>query len=173
MEWAGEQAYSRAVPSFANDIAKLLDTYERETGGEFTNRIKAKIPGLREELPIKTDISGRRVEGEGLLGFLFGARVKTANESKIVKEISRLNKSGNAPTLSDPTRYGKFRDLIPELKNKIRSEFNLEYGKKAGDLISKTYYQKMTDTEKKKELNNIRKEVTGNLKKTYGLDKKK
>ena len=173
MEWAGEQAYSRAVPSFVSDVAKFIDTYERETGGEFSNRIKAKIPVLREELPIKTDISGRRVEGEGITGILFGARVKTANESKIVKEISRLNKSGNAPTLSDPTRYGVFRELIPELKNKIRSEFNLEYGKRVSELISSSQYQKMDDSDKQKQLNKIRKDITGKLKKTYGLDKRK
>jgi hypothetical protein len=162
--WGVEQTASRTIPAIITDFGKLIDKYERETGGEMARRVMAKIPVLREELPIKTDITGRKIETEPT-NILFGSRVKTAVDDAVVKEIDRLNKTGNAPTISDPTRYGKFRSLETEEKDKIRTKFNQEYGRKAREKIASSAYKRLDDAQKKKELNKIRKKISDDLKK--------
>ena len=162
--WGVEQTASRTIPAIFTDFGKLIDKYERETGGEMVRRVMAKIPVLREELPIKTDITGRKIETE-TTNILFGSRVKTAVDDAVVKEIDRLNKAGNAPTISDPTRYGKFRSLETEEKDKIRAKFNQEYGRKAREKIASSAYKRLDDAQKKKELNKIRKKISDDLKK--------
>ena len=162
--WGVEQTASRTIPAIFTDFGKLIDKYERETGGEMVRRVMAKIPVLREELPIKTDITGRKIETE-TTNILFGSRVKTAVDDAVVKEIDRLNKAGNAPTISDPTRYGKFRSLETEEKDKIRTKFNQEYGRKAREKIASSAYKRLDDAQKKKELNKIRKKISDDLKK--------
>ena len=162
--WGVEQTASRTIPAIFTDFGKLIDKYERETGGEMVRRVMAKIPVLREELPIKTDITGRKVETEPT-NILFGSRVKTAVDDAVVKEIDRLNKTGNAPTISDPTRYGYFRSLETEEKDKIRAKFNQEYGRKAREKIASSAYKRLDDAQKKKELNKIRKKISDDLKK--------
>ena len=162
--WGVEQTASRTIPAIITDFGKLIDKYERETGGEMARRVMAKIPVLREELPIKTDITGRKIETEPT-NILFGSRVKTAVDDAVVKEIDRLNKAGNAPTISDPTRYGYFRSLETEEKDKIRAKFNQEYGRKAREKIASSAYKRLDDAQKKKELNKIRKKISDDLKK--------
>lgn len=162
--WGVEQTASRTIPAIITDFGKLIDKYERETGGEMARRIMAKIPVLREELPIKTDITGRKIETEST-NILFGSRVKTAVDDAVVKEIDRLNKAGNAPTISDPTRYGYFRSLETEEKDKIRAKFNQEYGRMVREKIASSAYKRLDDSKKKKELNKIRKKISDDLKK--------
>lgn len=166
-EWGAEQIYSRSVPAFINDFGKLADTYERETGGELSNRIISKIPFARERLPIKSDITGRQVKGEGLSGLFFGARVKTANDNRVVREFDKLNKAGEAPTMADPTKYGTFRDLPETKKNAVRSQFNREYGKRVKAFMASGRYTSLKPEDKKKQLNKIRKQITDELKKRY------
>ena len=164
--WGVDQAVARTIPAIFTDLGKLIDTYERETGGEMMRRIQAKIPLLREELPIKTDVTGREVRTEPT-NILFGARVKTAVDNKVVDEIDRLNKEGQAPTLSDPTRYGKFRDLDSDTKDKVRQEFNKKYGEEIKKLVKSSSYKVKDDSGKKKMLNKVRKKVSEELKRKY------
>ena len=164
--WGADQAVARSIPAFITDLGKLIDTYERETGGEMLRRIQAKVPFLREKLPIKTDVTGRKIETEPT-NILFGARVKTAVDNAVVKEIDRLNKVGQAPTLSDPTRYGKFRSLETKNKDKVRAEFNAEYSKQVKRLIATGSYKRMSDSAKKNQLNKIRKKVSDELKRKH------
>lgn len=55
------------TPSLGNMAAKIQDPYARETyspdmGTEIGNKIKAKLPGASESLPLKSDTLGRNID---------------------------------------------------------------------------------------------------------------
>lgn len=55
------------VPSFVNEIAQSMDSFQRERNaetvpGKILKSVQAKIPGLREKLPVKEDVLGRPIQ---------------------------------------------------------------------------------------------------------------
>ena len=50
-----DQASARLIPSFLPDIAKSTDKYNRVSNNSLT-AVAAKVPGLRQTLPIKQNI---------------------------------------------------------------------------------------------------------------------
>lgn len=169
-DWTTDQAYTRTVPAFVNDIGKFLDTYERETDREMLKRIQSKIPFLREQLPAKTSIAtGGKVKSEGWKALLFGSRVSEDNDNRLVNEVEKLMKQENMPSVSDPTRYGKLKDLPVDKKNQARAYFNAQYAREVKKIMSKSGYNRMKPEEKKKAFDKVRRELTEKLKERYKL----
>ena len=87
---SGEIA-SRLIPSISADLAKALDPYERETKG---HPIKAKIPFVRETLPIKTNVFGEKMEGDSAaVDILFGSRVRTDKDNEVLKTLREVGEA--------------------------------------------------------------------------------
>lgn len=154
---------SRVVPGIVSDLARGFDSTERQTGKDIWSKTKAKIPGLRQQLPEKvSQVTGETIPTEGLLStLLFGSRVKTAKDNAVVKEIDRLIGVGNAPAILDIERSSaKVRAMKESMSGMDFQEalkfYGTTYGSKVTALMDNPDYADMSDEEKKKALNSIR-----------------
>jgi hypothetical protein len=154
---------SRLIPGIVSDFAKMTDDYERQTKGEGVwARFKSRTPFLRQELPISKDVLGEAIHTPPALSqLLFGSRVRIGQDSPIVSELDRLSQSGNLPTLTKveetSTRFPKLR----EQKGQVVYERTLEsfHGKFKAELarlIKTPRYERLSDEEKKNEINNLK-----------------
>jgi len=157
--------YSRSLimPSLMSDIAKAFDESERAIDwNKPADRWKASIPGIRQTLPEKLDVFGEVIKGEPAYSvILFGARVKTARDNKIVDEIRRLDEVGNLPSITRPevtsSRVKAYKTQVSEEKyNAMLDNFRSNYKKIVSRVIDDPKYKKMSDEEKAKVFNDIK-----------------
>lgn len=178
--WNGtaDQILARTVPAIVSDLAKIVDPYERVSQDGIVGALASKIPGARQSLTAKADISaGREKRSENALSvMLFGARVKTAADNAMAREFKRLGDTGETPQLSDVAR--SFRGLTDKGKAQIRMEFVKGfvnqwgnkvdgYSDRVSRLIGSADYQSKTDAQKKEAINKIRKKMIKELKRKY------
>jgi hypothetical protein len=174
---------ARAIPGILNTFAKATDVKVRQIDrDDLFSRFKAGVPGLRQGLRAKVDITtGKDVEGAGpienfLLNLFTGSRIKKANQNIIIDEISRLERVGQAPTISDIERSST---KVQGLKSQVSSEkyqnalkyFGEQYGRLTTRLLKTTKYQRASDEDKKLMLNKIRTEVRARMLKRFGYRK--
>lgn len=162
---------ARAIPSFVKEIASGIDPSQRVTEHDQLSKVRATTPGVSKGLPEKLDpTTGKPMSNENFLSsVIFGNRVKTANENKLINEIARLNGVGQAPTITDLESSGSKR--IQELKAQIGDQkfqeavknFGETFGNKATHKIQNPNYIKATDEDKKKIINNLREETINHL----------
>lgn len=165
-----DQARAMTIPAIVNDIAKMTDDYERDTMGGVFDKVFASIPGLRQTLPERYGVQGIIETEPALSTLLFGSRVKTVQEDKLVREVEKLSTKDEQPSISDVTKYGDLRLLSPEKKVKVRKEFYKLYNSESKKLISTREYQKKDPEDKKKALNKVRSRVVKSLKEKYSND---
>lgn len=160
---------ARTIPSIVNDLAKSIDTYERETSAGTYDKAKASIPGIRESLPLKYTTTSKtpRETEPAWSTVLFGARVKTANSNRVIYEIDRLYKKGTKPTITDVTRSGKLSELSEAKQQKVRKEFAKRYYAEVYTLIRTRAYRAKDDEQKAAAINKVRRQIIEQLKKTY------
>ena len=160
---------ARTIPSIINDLAKMADDYERETSGGRFDRTINSLPVFRENLPPKyMTLSKTPRETEPFLStLLFGARLKTPVNNRVVYEIDRLYKSGNRVTITDVTRSGKLSSLNEAKQQQVRKEFASKYYDGVYKLISKSSYRRMDDEQKAAEMNKLRRKIVEDLKDKY------
>lgn len=172
---------SRAIPGIFGTIAKGLDTKDRKIDrNKLFDRVIAGVPFLRETLPAKIDqLTGKEVQSEGfLITLLFGSRVKTANQSRLIDEISRLDVAGEAPAIADIERSSK---QVQGLKAQVSTDkyqralkwYGREYGRRAAMAIRKARYRKASDGDKRLMLNAVRSKVRTRMLKKFGFRKSK
>lgn len=153
---------ARVVPAILYDVGKATDQYERKYDTKNpVERLQSKIPFVRESLPVKTDVLGDKVENEGTVStFLFGARVKTASQKEVVTELSRLQSTGNLPSITDieksSTRVKNYKQQMtekgtPEKYDKLVTKSKEEFAKRL-ETLTKSYTYKKADDEKKSQL---------------------
>lgn len=158
---------SRVVPAIVYDIGKATDQYERKYDSKDpAERLQAKIPVVRNSLPVKTDVLGEKVENEGAIStFLFGARVKTAKENAIVDELVRLQSVGNLPSITDvektSTRVKNYKTQMeekgkPEKYEATLQKFKDDFNKRMGTLVNSYTYKRATDEKKAAMITEIR-----------------
>lgn len=168
-----DQARAMTIPAIVNDIAKMTDDYERDTMGGVFDKVFASIPGLRQTLPERYGVQGIVETEPALSTLLFGSRVKTAQDNKLVREINKLSTKDEQPSISDVTKYGDLRLLSAEKKVRVRKEFYKLYNSESKKLISIREYQKKSPEDKKKALNKVRSRVVKSLKEKYSNDIKR
>lgn len=168
-DYLGDTISSRLTPNVLNILAKITDDYERKAGKSITDKLKARIPYLRQELPAQVSMAtGRPVETQpAWLQILFGARAKEERNSPLAKEFRRLSQTGNGASISDPTKYGDLRTLPDELKIKVLKDFSEQYSKEANKTIKLASYKKAGDEEKKNMLDKVRRKTTKDIKQKY------
>lgn len=161
----GETIYSRIVPSIVNDVAKVLDGYDRERKG---NEIITQIPFARENAPLKYNVtSGRPEEINQWWGIFTGARVKTQVVNSVAREFERLNNTGNGISLTPVTRSGLLSSLSDNKKQQVNKEFAKEYAKQVSALIKTYKYKNSNDEDKKDMIDKIRRKIVKELKQEY------
>lgn len=151
---------SRVVPAIVYDTGKATDPYERKYDSKNpVERLQAKLPVVRNQLPAKTDVLGAKVENEGALStFLFGSRVKTANESAVVAELARLETTGNLPSITDVEKTSqRVKDYkaqmtekgTPEKYEKTLQKFKDDFNKRMNTLTTSFTYKRADDEKKR------------------------
>lgn len=176
-------AVSQNVPALLGQLADAMDPYVRDTKDK--NRIMESlksglinnIPGLRESLPKKIDVTGQPVmQGkEGIENFLNPFTVTDARNDAVLNEMMRVSESvGNSTMLPSDALSGRKNDLtISDVDFTVDAAGKEEYKQRYGDLwynggtyvdgngnkvkvqgvadlIESSAYAKMSDTEKAK-----------------------
>ena len=170
----------RTIPGIVSTVAKAIDPVERQLSKGLLDRTKAGIPGWRQTLPAKIDrTTGLPVLSESFLTtMLFGSRVRTANESRLIDEITRLDSVGFAPAISDIERSSsRVKELKAQLSDvafqSALKYFGREYGKRASRLISTIAYRRADAEDKKKKLDSIRNDVRSEMLRKFRYRKPK
>ena len=159
---------ARTVPALVSDIAKAMDSYERDMSNDVWDRLKGKIPVLREELPkIYSKTTGEAVKSNGLLTLFVGSRVKEAQSNKIIREVEGIKSQGESVSLSDPTKYGDLRLLDKDDKVDIRKRFAEEYAERVLRTIELPSFENSSVERKAKLLNNARRQTVSKIKIDY------
>ena len=176
LDWITNFASSRLIPSILADTANAFDKKQRQSSGNI-DKLKAKIPGLRNTLPEKKNIFGETIMGEPALSeLMFGSRVKTDRETELIKEINNIIM--NSDTNINFTNWDKSsnKSLIQFREKKgdeIFEEAKIKYGEKLKELlekeIKKDSYKKLNDNEKADLLNSIDSEATDIIFKKYNF----
>lgn len=161
---------ARVVPAIVYDIGKVTDPYERKYDNKSaTEKLQARIPVLRNELPAKTDVLGKKVENEGAIStLLFGSRVKSAVNDPVVDELVRLQSTGNLPSITDiektSTRVKNFKEQMaekgtPEKYEKTIQKTKDDFSKRLETLTTSFTYKRADDEKKAKLITDIRAEI--------------
>ena len=168
---AGKSYINQFVPTVLGQIAKTTDEYERSTSSTKTgtlpkaidstkNQIMAKIPGLRQQLPTKTDIWGNdqkqseNILQRGLENAIFPWTRKELASNSVDKEIQTLYKNtGESSVLPDNINK---EITIDKQKYVMTSDeyakYKKQYGQNSYELLNKLVtssdYKKLTDKQK-------------------------
>lgn len=175
-DYITSQLYSRLVPSFISDIAKVIDPKVRQ-GGKGINGIIAKIPGLSMTLPEKKNIFGETITQEKFLStILFGSRVKTDKENELIKEISTVsNNNDKSITFTDWDKsssktLAQFKEKKGQEKfDKAKQQYGKELKDKLEKIISNPKYKNLSDEDKYRVLNGVDTTVMNSVLKKYAF----
>ena len=166
------------IPTAVGQIARTTDEYERNTTSTKTgvlpkaidttkNQIMNKIPGLRQMLPIKTDIWGNQVEQSdniiqrGLENSVFPWTRKEVSTSKVDNELTRLyDETGESAILPDTlNKKLTINGQDYRLTNEEYNEYKTSYGKTSynllNDLVSSSEYKNMSSSQKQTAIESI------------------
>jgi len=171
---------SRFIPGFAQTIAELTDNVVRDTSTkrDILAPLKSIIPGLRQTLPEKKTVFGDTTETEGINSVIFGGRQKTARDSELIKELSRLQTTGNLPSITDIEKASqRARDLKIQIGEAKFAKAKDYYGKtlkeKINVAIKNPKYLSSSDEEKKAIIEKIRNDVLVSMLQVAGYRKTK
>ena len=175
IESAGQSYITSFVPTLSSQIAQVTDDTKRSTkvsgnsgwdfGEETWNKIKYKIPGLRQTLEPTTDIWGNEVkQSENFLEKAFEAFLSPANKkagisTKVDEEIKDLYRetgdTGLIPSI--PHNYVSYDGEKYEMSAAEYTQFKKDYGQIAFDMLEELFdtetYQN-ADSETRAELVN-------------------
>lgn len=146
---------SSLIPTIVGDVARGTDTYERDTTsgglGDVVNRVKAKIPGVRETLQPQVDALGNRTKTPDFFTVMLDpSRPTSASNDPTVKELSRLQEGGYSVTPSELGNKSGFQSLTKDQNTKLRRRAGELLKNKLDNLFADESYQKLADDEKEK-----------------------
>lgn len=139
------------VPTLVGDLAKGFDTVERRSPG-ILDRVKAKIPGLRQTLePQVTNLGQYRVKGGNWIETLIDpSRPSNILTTPVTDELRRMTDVGYnvSPTqLGDKNGYAV---LTPKQNTELWKKSGELIDSKLGNLIKLDQYKKLSDEKKAK-----------------------
>ena len=150
------------VPNVVRDVAEAKDPYQRDTSGSGLNRIKAKIPGLRETLPAKgalTNIAGQPNEDRSSAFTRFRSRPSFQGDKwkgipkDITQELKRLDVSINPPSFERTIEVrGREVPVPPDLAEKRRAESRERVVPALQKLLGSAEYRRATEVGKKRKV---------------------
>lgn len=186
-EWEGvselagdkmEELSVRLIPAsaFLGQIASIADTSKRETWNNWYDKMKAKIPGLRETLPERVSSQTGEVipQTDSVFNLATGSRIKDYIEPTGADEV-RYEFADSGKPLSYREGNTKLKELgkdtvaYKNAVNKVRKDFN----KRLENISNDPQYQKLDTEEKRKVVNDLHKEALTKVKVDLGLEKPK
>ena len=182
----GKSYVTQSVPTALGQIARSTDDKERSTSSTesnvFTkaidstkNQIMSKVPGLRQMLPVATDVWGNEVEGKNYLeNAILPANRKEVKSDKVDEAITKLyDETGESAVIPD-TYIQKTLTLDKEkyrLTNEEYAQLKQQYGQSSHDLLEaltqSSDYDKLTNEQKVKAVKEVYSYVKASLKHTY------
>ena len=174
------QSYvNQFFPTAMGQIAKTTDEYERSTTSTKSgvlpkavdstkNQIMAKIPGLRQMLPTKTDIWGNEMKQSDNVAVravenaIFPWARKSVSTSNVDEELIKLySLEGNNSVIPDSS-FSKdltFSGQKYRMTSEEYSQYRKTYGDKSykliNELIKSSEYKKLNNTQKQKAVEKI------------------
>ena len=175
-DYAISEISSRLIPSFISDYAKATDQYERKTSGA-GEALQAKFPGVREALPIKTNIFGEQIKTEPWWSVtFFGARFKSDKTNNIIKELQGVSSNNDKGInftdwdKSSAKNLTQFKEKVgPEKFKEAKVAYGQELKKQLSDTFNKGSYQRLSDEEKLKVINSMDADAMDKIFKKYGF----
>ena len=158
------------IPQFVSQIASATDKYRRVTYSNKNpwetaiNKVKVKLPGIRQSLEIDKDILGRDVknsQGNFIDAFLNPANTYIASRNDVTDEIYKLykntgdktvipRKAANSVTVKGQTHYFEIKE-----KNEYQRVMGETTNEILEDIFKSVEYQTFTDSEKVKLINEV------------------
>lgn len=173
-----DEISARLIPSIVFDIGKALDDVERKYDPKNPiQRMQAKLPILREMLDTRTDVFGYPVQTEGPIStLLFGSRVKSAQQDYVTEEMSRLNETGNLPSLTDiektSSRVKDFKTQVDiDTYNEMVLDFKISFSDSIANVVDSDKYWNADDEKKASIINGIKSKILDKKLKQYGYYK--
>lgn len=157
--YAGNLA-SSFVPNIVKDTSKAFDPNARETN-TIADYIQSAIPGLRNKLLPKRDALGNVIKQEpsGPAAYYDLLNSKTPINNSVVKELTRLNESGNNATPAKLTKDQTINKqkviLTPKQLNDLNGYSGEVVQKQLAALFETPEYKGLTDEQKAKEIDNV------------------
>lgn len=159
------------MPNIIDAFARAFDEDQRVVEGAL-DAFKSTIPGLRETLPAKTDVTGETMKNEAGLGALINPlRSSDAKTTPLTQELRTLQdlKLGVMPTEATKKTF-KVRDLT---SSEIRDLTNSS-AKRTSDvwnrIIKSSGYRSLTPEQKRKALDKARDDVWAVEKYRFGKE---
>lgn len=167
------------VPTALGQVAKTTDDYERSTTSTAKGilpkaidqtklQMMSKIPGLRQQLPIKTDVWGKEQKQEGnvvekaVKNAILPFNIKSVSNSKVDKALNELyGKTGSVsilPTTSLDKTFkidGQTYRMTNEEYNKYRKDYGQNSYKILDSLVSSKSYKDLNNEQKQKAIESI------------------
>ena len=166
-------------PTAMGQVAKTMDPYERSTTSTKSgmlpkavdstkNQIMAKVPGLRQMLPTKTDVWGNdmkqpnNVVQRTLENAVLPYTRKEVNNNDVDQELVRLYEERGEKAVLPSSSLSKDLTFTGE-KYKMTSEefakYKKDYGSKSynliNDLVNSSDYNRLSDEDKQQALENV------------------
>lgn len=175
---------SSLVPSWANDLANILDSKQREASTA-PEAIQSRVPGLRNSLPVKTDVYGngldQRVSNKAdLTADPLRPSTDISQKNSVVSEVNRLHtvdpKNTDLQVTPVAPKSINIEGTVVKLDSKQKYELNNKVGgeiqKKWNALIKTPEYKKSDDATKAEALSKLRSDITAAVERTYVADNK-
>lgn len=189
-----ESAVTQSVPSLLGQFANMIDPYVRDTKDADAmmaalKKAASKIPGLRETLPIKYDVTGEAVRNTkyGAAAFLDPFTTTFAEDDPVIDELIALGErtgsassmtgyliSTNSYALSVTKTLARAagagdeafkKELTPEQKNEVNRRYGeLLFSGGDGvrglrDLMASVKWERMSDEEKLDAISDMKSEA--------------
>jgi hypothetical protein len=147
------------VPSWINDIANITDQFKRQANTPLEAAM-ARIPGLRQNLPVQVDVFGRQLETGGIQS-INPFKPSPSVQTPLTNELDRLkatDKENNVwPTPFDNKDFfGKDTSVTKEQLQQIQGEVGPLIEKRWSELINTPTYNNASDSQKAKILKNAK-----------------
>lgn len=152
------------IPTIVGDVARSTDPYERDTklGGDFLNRTRARIPGLREKsLQPQTDSYGNRIATPGFLTAMADpSRPTKETDDPVIQEVARLTHAGEKPNSQLLGGKKGYSSLTPAQNTALRLRGGQILRGKLAGLMATEEYKALDDAEKAKAIKDFSKKAT-------------
>ena len=155
------------VPAWINDLANISDNMQRQANTTI-EQVMARVPGLRQALPVKVDVFGRQLKqpsGTGLETALNPLKPSLETKTSLTNELDRLkniNKEYNVwPTPIDQKDFfGKGTNITKQQMQQIQSELGPQLEQRWNQIIQSPEYQRANDQQKANMLSKAKQDVT-------------
>jgi hypothetical protein len=136
------------IPTLMANVARSTDDRERRVDGPI-ERIKSRVPGLRNKLEPQVSSLGKQVETPPASTVLFDAsrpgEAQASQTDPLVKELRRLMDEGYAST---PTKLGTnagYKTVTPEQNTKLLEVTGKEVRKAVQEVMESSAYRTYDD----------------------------